>query len=142
MIVVAIIGILAAIAIPQYQTFIAKSQVSRAIGEAGALKTAIEDCLNNGKLTAGTYGTPTTAATECDLGATESNIINTGYPSVPANGGTLTSTQQILVTFGGSASTALTDGTPATISWDRTANGSWECTSTAAPKFNTAACPN
>lgn len=31
MIVVAIIGILAAIAIPQYQTYIAKSQVSRAV---------------------------------------------------------------------------------------------------------------
>ncbi|WP_139033115.1 pilin, partial [Acinetobacter baumannii] len=46
MIVVAIIGILAAIAIPQYQTYIAKSQVSRAVSESGSLKTVIEDCLN------------------------------------------------------------------------------------------------
>ena len=38
MIVVAIIGILAAIAIPQYQTYIAKSQVSRAVSESGSLK--------------------------------------------------------------------------------------------------------
>ncbi len=33
MIVVAIIGILAAIAIPQYQTYVAKSQVARAMGK-------------------------------------------------------------------------------------------------------------
>ena len=38
MIVVAIIGILAAIAIPQYQTYVAKSQVTRAMGEASYLK--------------------------------------------------------------------------------------------------------
>ena len=35
MIVIAIIGILAAIAIPQYQNYIARSQVTRAMGEAG-----------------------------------------------------------------------------------------------------------
>ena len=45
MIVVAIIGILAAIAIPQYQNYIAKSQVSRVMSETGALKTIIETCL-------------------------------------------------------------------------------------------------
>ena len=33
MIVVAIIGILAAIAIPQYQAYVVKAQVSRAMGE-------------------------------------------------------------------------------------------------------------
>ena len=38
MIVVAIIGILAAIAIPQYQTYVVKAQVTRAMSEAGALK--------------------------------------------------------------------------------------------------------
>ncbi|MEQ1914120.1 MAG: pilin, partial [Sideroxydans sp.] len=42
MIVVAIIGILAAVAIPQYQTYIAKTQVTRAMGEAGAIKTSVE----------------------------------------------------------------------------------------------------
>ncbi len=36
MIVVAIIGILAAIAIPQYQDYVAKSQVSRAVRRTGA----------------------------------------------------------------------------------------------------------
>ena len=43
MIVVAIIAILAAIAIPQYQNYVARSQMSRAMGEVGALKTAVEE---------------------------------------------------------------------------------------------------
>ncbi len=50
MIVVAIIAILAAIAIPQYQTYVVRSQVTRVIGETGDLKVAVEDCLNNGRL--------------------------------------------------------------------------------------------
>lgn len=41
MIVIAIIGILAAIAIPAYQDYIAKSQASEAFTLAGGLKTAI-----------------------------------------------------------------------------------------------------
>ena len=43
MIVVAIIGILAAIAIPQYQNFIARSQVTEAVNLLGGAKTAIEE---------------------------------------------------------------------------------------------------
>ena len=47
MIVVAIIGILAAIAIPQYQDYIARSQVSEALSLMDGLKTPIGDCSNN-----------------------------------------------------------------------------------------------
>ena len=43
MIVVAIIGILAAIAIPAYQSYTAKSQATEAISLLGGLKTAIVD---------------------------------------------------------------------------------------------------
>ena len=45
MIVVAIIGILAAIAIPAYQNYIARSQVSEAMTLAGGLKTSIQTIL-------------------------------------------------------------------------------------------------
>jgi len=43
MIVVAIIGILAAIAVPQYQNFMARSQASEAIVMLDAARTSIED---------------------------------------------------------------------------------------------------
>ena len=48
MIVVAIIGILAAIAIPQYQDYVARSQVNRAYSELNAYRTAIEERLLRG----------------------------------------------------------------------------------------------
>ncbi len=82
MIVVAIIGILAAIAIPQYQNYIAKSQVSRAMGETSAVKTAVETCLNEGKTIAGA----------CPLGITASNIQSTTVAgAAPAADGTIRS---------------------------------------------------
>ena len=47
MIVVAIIGILAAIAIPQYQDYIARSQVGEALALMDGLKTPIGECAND-----------------------------------------------------------------------------------------------
>lgn len=43
MIVVAIVGILAAIALPAYQDFQTKSKISEALGAMGACKTAVTD---------------------------------------------------------------------------------------------------
>ena len=59
MIVVAIIGILAAVAIPAYQDYIARSQVTEGTGLAGGLKTEINDNLQGASC-----GTPTTNTTE------------------------------------------------------------------------------
>jgi len=65
MIVVAIIGILAAIAIPAYQDYIARSQITRTVGEISELKTPIEAMLVHGRY-------PVSGA---EVGYTNSNLV-------------------------------------------------------------------
>lgn len=48
MIVVAIIGVLAAVAIPMYQNYVAKSQLTSAIAELNGAKPQYELIINNG----------------------------------------------------------------------------------------------
>jgi type IV pilus assembly protein PilA len=47
MIVVAIIGILAAVAIPQYQNYVARAQVAEGLALASGVKTAVAEFHNN-----------------------------------------------------------------------------------------------
>lgn len=67
MIVVAIIGILAAVAIPAYQNYVTKAKFSEVESIANAYKTAVANCGQElGSLTAcvgGTNGIPATQAT-------------------------------------------------------------------------------
>ncbi|GAA5159485.1 pilin [Viridibacterium curvum] len=139
MIVVAIIGILAAIALPQYQTYIARSQVSRVMGETSAVKTALEDCIAGGRLTLAIGG----AATTCDPQVTASTLMTAastwgapavagaGYPAITnpmAAGADVT----IVATFGNGAASILS-GTPYTLTWTRAdATGAWTCSTSAA----------
>jgi type IV pilus assembly protein PilA len=145
MIVVAIIGILAAIAIPQYQNYVARSQVSRVMEETASLKTAIETCILDGRLTIGA------AAGQCDPGGTGSNLMAAaaGGTSVmvagaPAAGqGTagvtdqLTQASVITATFGNNAA-AVIAGT--TLTWTRDPNGGWTCATTAPANLRPAGC--
>jgi type IV pilus assembly protein PilA len=150
MIVVAIIGILAAIAIPQYQTYIAKSQTTRVIGETGSTKTAVELCILEGRLAIGS------GVGACNPGATPSSVqdpavagnscyLNAGgacpttvggYPAVTA---LLTGTgDTITATLGGQASA---DVVGKTVIWTRSADGAWTCKSTAKNKYTPSSCP-
>lgn len=104
MIVVAIIGILAAVAIPAYQDYIARSQVTEGTGLAGGLKNAINDNLQNtscvttstnsaenflvGKFSAvRVTGTPATATAANDSTGCLINIeYNTGTGASVTNG--------------------------------------------------------
>ncbi|MCE7522707.1 pilin [Alloalcanivorax xenomutans] len=134
MIVVAIIGILAAVAIPQYQNYVAKSQVNRVLSESGQLRTAVENCILDGRTTLGT------GAGECDPGATGSNLVTggsqvggtlpagTGVPQISAMGANAI----ITATFGNNAAAVLTDAT-ASLAWERQSDGSWECTTSSIP---------
>ena len=148
MIVVAIIGILAAIAIPQYQNYIAKSQVSRVMSETGAIKTAMETCILEGN---------TTLAT-CDLGWTGSNLIAGGSePAEPEEPGDDESgggsgyqeglvvtfaenaedTSTIQATFGNNAAQTLHDKI---LTWTRTSAGAWSCSTDVEAKFKPSGC--
>ena len=145
MIVVAIIGILAAIAIPQYQNYIARSQVARVMGEAGAIKTAVDNCLLNGKTTLGP------AATQCQLDATGSNLLTgakqdgstavvagTGVPQVTITAGTGAAT--IVATFGNSAAADVKKASFNTLTWTRAVDGTWRCTTVTEAKYRPAGC--
>ena len=112
MIVVAIIGILAAVAIPQYQNYIAKSQMTRVVGELSALKTAAETILMEG-------GVPSTAD---ELGFTESSLLkktnNEPTVSFDAQG-----KGSIVGTLEGASSAVNT----AKVTISRTVGGVWSC---------------
>jgi type IV pilus assembly protein PilA len=62
MIVVAIIGILAAIAIPQYQDYVTRTRWSGAVTETSSLRTAIAECVQR------SAGDPTACVSPGDLG--------------------------------------------------------------------------
>ena len=78
MIVVAIIGILAAVAIPQYQNYMVKSRWAATVTGVGQLKTAIATCLqeNNSNIA--------TCDSEADLIA--AGTLPTGFTMPSLNG--------------------------------------------------------
>jgi type IV pilus assembly protein PilA len=130
MIVVAIIGILAAVALPAYQTHVAKSQASRVMVEAGGLRSLLESCMNEGKVTIGL------GATECDPGAVGSTLIE----GVSQIGATLPDGQgvpQVSFEADGSVIIEATFSSAAhplfstrNLTWTRSDSGSWSCSTT------------
>ena len=100
MIVVAIIGILAAVALPQYQDYTIKSQTAAALAEITPAKTLFEVAVNEGKtpsLTAtdaGFIGVTATSGTYCGFGVTATTIVCTiERANSVINGKTLTLTR-------------------------------------------------
>ena len=148
MIVVAIIAILAAIAIPQYQTYVIRSQVTRAVSEAGDIKVLVEDCLNNGHVTLATDGSgcDTSSVTGSDILDPASNapqggqtaVAGQGFPQVALSG---TANSTITATLGSHASTKVAGGV---VTWTRTVDGTWTCktdTAKIGTKYAPASCP-
>jgi len=125
MIVVAIIGILAAVAIPSYQDYTVKSQFAGALSEVASLKTAFEVAVSEGKTPslvstdAGYIGMTATGGTYCDLATTGTTVITcTGATGV----GNVSKFQG------------------KTIVLTRDTEGVWTCTSSADAKFKPKNC--
>ena len=85
MIVVAIIGILAAIALPAYQDYTTRAKVSEAVGFAAAAKTAVSECIISKNAT-------TACATNEAVGLSDAADITSAYVKsvTVGNGGAIT----------------------------------------------------
>ncbi|WP_115511486.1 pilin [Xanthomonas arboricola] len=128
MIVIAIIAILAAIALPMYQDYVAKSQVSAGMAEITPGKVNAETRIAEGK------ATTTTAS---DIGLATSTRCPTLTISVAPSG-----LSSIACTLAGNAQVK-----DKTITWARTADnassgasGVWSCSTTVADKLKPATC--
>jgi len=127
MIVVAIIGILAAIAIPQYQDYTARSQVTRAVSEMNSLRSGAEAAILQGREIVSDAPANVAAGQE-DLGWTTSNLLggandDTGKAQITVTGGN-TATPTIAATMGNDAGANVAG---VTITLTRGADGSWSC---------------
>lgn len=125
MIVVAIIGILAAVAIPQYQDYTARTQVSRVVGEVNALKSSAESIFNSGGVVANADDLTATPR-EIGIGWTGSNLVVD--PNDGTNGLTINNGGQPNMSFevdlGTDASGAVAG---VTITVSRSTAGAWSC---------------
>ena len=129
MIVVAIIGILAAIAIPAYQDYIAKSQATSGLAEIAPGKTQYEVMVNEGK--------PAANFTVANIGLKTSDRCTVGITAPDASTGAAIGA--ISCTLKGSPKVA-----GAIINLNRAADGSWACTITGSvvldPKYKPGSC--
>lgn len=109
---VAIIGILAALATPIYQGFIAKSQLTRSVSELGTYKTAYESNLHNDAV-----------INNQSLGYVPSELTS-GNAATEIATANSDGSGHLQVTMGGSAQVGLAG---LIIRFERTTAGKWVC---------------
>lgn len=134
MIVVAIIGILAAVAIPAYQNYVAKSQVTTALAEISSAKTLLEEKQSQGVTSDDvTKMTGSTAEILNTVGITAASSPRcSAYTSKVAADGTAS----ISCTMIGSS-----DVNGKFIKWSRAATGVWTCGTSVIEKLAPKTCP-
>lgn len=137
MIVIAIIGILAAIAIPAYQDYIARSQMSEAMTLAGGLKTNVSEVFSDD----GTCPDNSGAAANGISAATD---INGEYVLSVTTGGTAAASGgcTIMATLKATGVAPAIQSKTLTLTLANADKGSftWACTSSAADKYLPASC--
>ena len=130
MIVVAIIGILAAIALPAYQNYIGRAEAGTGLAAIAPLKTGVEDAYARGlggasillpllgtSATASPLGTITVSTAFTDAGA---GALQFNFNAAPGKSGPKTQ--------------------GATLTLTRVASGDWACTTTLAADFKPRNC--
>lgn len=114
MIVVAIVGILAAIAIPQYQDYTIRSRVTDGLGLASALRTSVTEAFNTqgpGSMICGT-----TTNTDCDRINATPPPATRNVTSVQSDAtGVITITYAATVAPSATNTIVLTPATPASV---------------------------
>ncbi|GAB3334811.1 pilin [Marilutibacter aestuarii] len=124
MIVVAIIAILAAIALPAYQDYVAKSQMTAGLADIRGGVTAYEEGIQAGTNTAG--ATPTAADLGLSASTPRCSAVTPGGTWGAGNGQTIACTVQ---------GNPKVTGTTLTLT--RNASGQWDCGITAGANYNT-----
>ncbi|WP_422132554.1 pilin [Endozoicomonas sp. ALD040] len=132
MIVVAIIGILAAVAIPQYQNYVARAQLAEPISFIGGYKTALEDFIAQN----GEFPQDNTAIGNIINVANAASIASVAVSGVNAN----STAGAIEVTLETSANGMNGQIAGKKIVWSRTATGAWSCGTSAAADYAPNSC--
>jgi type IV pilus assembly protein PilA len=126
MIVVAIIGILAAVAIPAYQDYVAKSKFAAALAEVAPAKTGFEVALNDGLTPVILAAGATPTAAQAPVGVQAANANTNIVITTATTDGVITAT-----IVGGSAQVK-----DKTITLTRTAaDGKWVCSTNVVQKL-------
>ncbi|TDT43209.1 type IV pilus assembly protein PilA [Halospina denitrificans] len=125
MIVVAIIGILAAIAVPQYQSYIARSQFS----EAPTLMTAAKTTIEERYLSTGSIKEASTETEISDLGIKP--VGKYGSITEISNPGGNAGEAEIDFEFGADGQAVNADLKGGVVTFVRAADGTWSCTTDA-----------